>query len=434
MSSTLTKSEISSSSSKDSERIDSRNNKYSVISSISVGKESGTAIIGQYSQVYAVFIGASPILLSIITSVRNLLQLAGQSPFGRISDRYGRKPLLMFGLLLSSIMSLIFPFIDDPIILLLVMIIYSISFGITAPAWVGMLGDLTQNSKKRASYVSKVTTIGVFFTIVILLVIGLTVTENFTDYFDQYRIIFHIGSICFFIASILVLLLYETAPTPAKGKHISIDRQPIIIIVKNQAKASMRPFLDNSKFRKFVIINAVMSFSMSVGWTIFPYVRERYASPGEISFMWAGFSLLRIFSMLIAGKVTDRYGHKFSMFFGRQVMFFIPIILFFSRSWTDLVWGNIIGGLGFGFFFVASTAYIIDCAPKKEKGTYVGTYQLVMGITTFFGSLSMGILAQLLFPIYGQWETIYFLLIIIAILRFLGALGLIFIEEPTLKE
>ncbi|MHA2239570.1 MAG: MFS transporter, partial [Candidatus Hodarchaeales archaeon] len=93
---------------------------------VAIGKDTGHFIISTYSQIYAVFISATPIFLSIITSMRNFIQLAVQLPFGRLSDKYGRKPFLVSGLFLAAVLSFIFPTITDPVVFLIVMIGYSL--------------------------------------------------------------------------------------------------------------------------------------------------------------------------------------------------------------------------------------------------------------------------------------------------------------------
>ncbi len=100
----------------------------SLLSLNEAGRVLGNSINRTYALIYAVFINSSPILLSIMTSVRNLLELASQSIFGRYSDIYGRKPFLLVGLFISAVISFFFPIITDPVIFLFAMIIYSLAF------------------------------------------------------------------------------------------------------------------------------------------------------------------------------------------------------------------------------------------------------------------------------------------------------------------
>lgn len=400
--------------------------KKSIIYSIAIGKDIGNSIGALYAQIYAVFINSTPFLLSIITSMRNLIQLAVQSPFGRLSDKYGRKPFLVLGLFISSIMSFFYPLITDPVVFLGTVMVYSLAFSIFTPSWIAALGDSSKESM-RGSYIGRVTTISVIFTMVVLLLTGWMVPLVNIDYTQQYGIIFRIGAVGFFFAGIICLVfMNETAPEVVKTNRLSKEPN---LSKKFSLANTLKPFKENPTFRRFVLMSALMDFSMSLGWPIFIFIRERYASPTEYSLMWAVFMGCQVCSLVIGGYLIDKYGKKIG-FWGRRLMFMIPLVLFFARNWIDLTFANIIGGIGFGFYFVTTNAYIIDSAPEKDKATYVGAYQLIMGLVTFVGSISMGIVSEILIQFVGKWPAIYTMIIVVIFLRFIGGLTFFFVEEP----
>ena len=395
-------------------------NRKATIYGVAIGKDTGHFIVATYSQIYAVFINASPILLSIITSMRNLIQLAVQLPFGRLSDRFGRKPFLVIGLFMSATMSFFFPVITDPFILLIAMIIYSLSFSIFTPSWIALLGD-TSHESSRGSYIGRITTITVIFTMLVFLISGWVIPFLSTDYAMQYLLIYRIGALGFLLAGFITLFwLQETNPNGNSGQ------KPSRFTFRN----IFAPFRENPTFTRFVLVSAFMDFSMSTGWPIFGFIRERYTTPSQYSFLWAIHMLFQIFSLSIGGKLIDKYGKKIG-FNGRRIMFLIPLVLFFARNWVELAIGNLIGGIGYGLYFITTTAYIIDSAPEGSKGRYVGTYQLIMGLATFLGSLSMGIITELLIPILGKWPAIYTLVLVGLVLRILGGLAFYFVDEPS---
>jgi MFS family permease len=409
-------------------------NRKSTIYGVAIGKDTGHFIAATYSQIYAVFINASPILLSIITSMRNLIQLAVQLPFGRLSDKCGRKPFLVVGLFISAIMSFIFPMITNPLILLVAMIIYSFAFSIFTPSWIALLGD-TSHESTRGSHIGRITTITVIFTMFTFLISGWIVPFLSTDYATQYLLIYRIGALGFLFAGFIALFwLQETNPKansdlgshPTSPSLGSPSREP----PSSTFQGILTPFRENPTFTRFVLISAFMDFSMSTGWPIFGFIRERYTTPSQYSFLWAIHMLCQIFSLSIGGKLIDKYGKKIG-FNGRRVMFLIPLVLFFARNWVELAIGNFIGGIGYGLYFITTTAYIIDSAPEDSKGKYIGAYQLIMGLATFLGSISMGIVTELLIPILGKWQAIYTLVLVVVVLRILGGLAFYFVDEPS---
>ncbi len=400
-------------------------NKKPVIYGISIGKDTGHFIAATYSQIYAVFINSSPILLSIITSMRNLIQLAVQYPFGRLSDNFGRKPFLVVGLFIASLMSFILPTIADPIVFLCAMIIYSIAFSIFAPAWMSMLGDESSKTA-RGSYIGKITTISVIFTMIAFLITGWIVPIITEDYLQQYRIIYNLGGITFLFAGIAALFSKETNP----NNNLIYPKESLKGF---KFQKILDPLRENPTFRRFVLVSAFMDFSMSLGWPLFSFIRERYTTPSQYSLLWATHMAMQVFSLTIGGKVIDRYGKKWG-FWGRRVMFLIPVVLYFATNWIELAVANFIGGIGYGLYFVTTNAYIIDSAPEKSKGKYVGVYQLVMGLATFAGSLAMGFVAEYFIAIFGKWSAIYSLVLVVALFRFIGGILHFTLEESKQTE
>ena len=114
-------------------------------------------------------------------------------------------------------------------------------------------------------------------------------------------------------------------------------------------------------------------------------------------------------------------------------MFYIPFnlaltVLFFPYWWVIAI-GSAVSGASNAFFMVGQNSYILDCASEREKGTYTGVFNFFIGISTFFGSLIMGIVADLLMTVYEKWFTLTILLFVVAGFRLLSSLGYLFIKE-----
>ncbi|MFW9924934.1 MAG: MFS transporter, partial [Candidatus Thorarchaeota archaeon] len=99
---------------------------------------SGNFIAQTFTGLYAVFIESSASALSLITSLRNLIQQIFQFTFGRISDRIGRKILMLIGILISGISLALFPLIKNGWVLVAGVAVFSIGFSIYSPAFVAL--------------------------------------------------------------------------------------------------------------------------------------------------------------------------------------------------------------------------------------------------------------------------------------------------------
>ncbi|MHA1827493.1 MAG: MFS transporter, partial [Candidatus Heimdallarchaeaceae archaeon] len=189
------------------------------------------------------------------------------------------------------------------------------------------------------------------------------------------------------------------------------------------------------KFRRFVLVGSLMGFSMSLGWPIFPVVRQNFASARENTWIWASFSLTMMFTLILTKPIIDKMKRKWVLLIGRAVMFFIPLNLVITVLWLPYWWfmaiGSAISGFGNSFYMVGESSYILDCAPRKEKGTYTGLFYMFLGIATFLGSLLSGVLADVVSKKTGdKMYTIVIFLATITVMRFLSSTGFFFLKEP----
>ena len=381
----------------------------------------GTAarfISRMFIELYAVIIGSSSTALALIIAFRNLIQLAFQSSFGRISDFLGRKILILFGLFGAGISLALFPLIQNQWVLVVGVVFFSICFACYSPAFTALLGDLTSR-KNRASLLSLVTLIGAIASLIGLLSVG-ELSNIGVDEHMQYTIILEAAAGLFIITGIFAVFL--TNPPTEK--------------LEDRSVLSFQPLRENKNFRRFVIVGSLMGFSMSLGWPIFPQIRGTYASAIENSWIWASFSIIMIITLIATRPFIDKMSRKKVLFIGRAVMFFIPLNLAITVLWAQYWWhmaiGAAVSGFGNAFYMVGESAYALDSATEKEKGTYTGLFYLFLGLATFAGSLISGILADVTELILNDWElTMIIFLFIVTGARFLSSLGFLSLKEPN---
>ncbi|MGC9778902.1 MAG: MFS transporter [Candidatus Heimdallarchaeota archaeon] len=387
--------------------------------SIAALGQAATFIARTFTGLFAVFIGATTTALSLITSIRNLIQMAFQATFGRISDSFGRKVMMFIGLLVSGISLAFFPLIQNGWVLVIGVVGFSVGFATYYPAFTALQGDIT-NKKNRAGLISLLTLIGAFATLIWLVIVGF-MGEFGQDESKEFLIIFEITASLFIIAAITSLFL----PEPQTEK------------LKEQKAFSLRPVIENKTFRNFVIANSVVAFFMSVGWPIFPIVRGYFATNKENSWIWAIFCLFQVIILLATRKMINKMNRRLLLFLGRIGMFYVPlnlaITIYWVPTWWHLAIAGSISGLCNAFYFVGQNSYILDCAPEAEKGTYTGIHNLFIGLSTFAGSLVMGLIADHIM-IVDEWFTIFVILLIIAVGRMLSSLGFLFIKEPAVRR
>ncbi|MHA1355413.1 MAG: MFS transporter [Candidatus Heimdallarchaeota archaeon] len=384
---------------------------------IAAVSSSANFVARTYMGLYAVAIGSSASALSLITSLRNLIQQVFQFTFGRISDRVGRKIMMIIGLIISGISIGLFPLITNEWVLVGGVVGFSIGFASYYPSFTALQGDIT-NKKNRAGLISIITIFGAFATLISLLVVGTLGNLGETE-LQQYLIILEIVAGLFLISAIVTVFLRD----PPRKKLI--ERKPF----------SFDPIRRNKNFRRFVIFNSIVAFAMSIGWPIFPIIRGTYATAQQNSWIWAAFAALQIIVLLITRKIIDKMNRKKLLFIGRLLMFYVPlnmvITLVFQLGWWHFLLAGALSGASNAFYMVGQSSYILDSATEKEKGTYMGVHNLFIGLSTFLGSLLMGIIADVLLTRFNDYIILIILTAVVAGARFITAFSFLFLKEPV---
>lgn len=147
------------------------------------------------------------------------------------------------------------------------------------------------------------------------------------------------------------------------------------------------------------------------------------ATPRDIGFLVATYSVMQFIFSPILGKLSDRYGRRpilFISLLGSAVGYFVigwasTLVLVFA--------GRIIGGVTGGNISTAQ-AYIADVTSKEDRAKGMGLFGAAFGLGFIFGPAIAGILSK-----YGIHVPFYFA----AGLSFINAIALFFILPESLK-
>jgi MFS transporter, DHA1 family, tetracycline resistance protein len=147
------------------------------------------------------------------------------------------------------------------------------------------------------------------------------------------------------------------------------------------------------------------------------------ATPRDIGFLVASYSLMQFVFSPILGRLSDKYG--------RRPILFISILGsaagYFLIGWADtllLVFvGRIIGGITGGNISTAQ-AYVADVTSKENRAKGMGMFGAAFGLGFIFGPALAGILSK-----YGIHVPFY----VAAALSFVNAAALYFILPESLR-
>lgn len=413
---------------------------------ISAGNATGQSFLFNFFSAFAALVGISSSLMGFITSIRNLVGSLFQGTIGRLSDKYGRKYLLLIGFFLSFSTMAVLIFVYNPVMLIIIAMIQAFSLSIIVPVWNATLGDVTR-LEDRATYIGKLSAAGTAISVSLMLALaiffyflderldsmiiiggwGFTIEEEL-----QYGIAFGFAAFNFLLCLVGAFLLKET------GK-----------VERTLVQPRMWKALENKSFKKYFYINSIFGLIMALLWPIFPIAQITVLGLNftQIAINNAIFSISSAITQFFGGKVGDRIGRKPLIIASRMGMFAIPlfmIVALLTDQWLFLIPSNIIGGACMGLLTISQTAYVLDLAPSDQMGAYSGMSQVGWGISTFIGSLSAGFIGDAFerrgVSILGLSEDeatrrmVIIMFVAICILRVIASIGYFFIDESLPKE
>lgn len=317
--------------------------------------------------------GATPLLVGVIVGGYALTQAIFQIPFGTLSDKIGRKPTILFGLIIFLIGSLICAYSTDIYTLMLGRFLQGAgAIGSVATA---MVSDLVEEESRGKA----MAIMGGFIAMSFALAMGLgpVIAANFG-----------IASI-FFITSVLavlsMILLFTKVPTPPKIRHIYHNDSKLTDILKDNNLLNM------------IIINTLQKGLMTMAFVLIPIILTK----PEYGFNWEKAELWQVYlPAMIAGLVAMGpaaiFGEKKNI---PKQIFLLSIVLFlasflimgFTTSSTVFVIGVILFFVGFNMMEPLVQSMISKFAKVHQKGAALGISNSSAYFATFLGGTFAGL-------------------------------------------
>ena len=226
--------------------------------------------------------GATLPLAGIAFGVYPLTQSFLQIPLGWASDRWGRKPLILFGLLLFTVGSLICGFARDIVELIVARAIQG--SGAIASVALAALADLTRPSVRAQAFTVTGIVIGATFMLGLLSGPVLAARIGFNEMF--YLLAF-MG-----VIAMLITGLFFPSMTPPKQESLG---------------SGLRAVLQNRELRLIYLASFVLSFTLNMFFFVYPLSWTELGL--QKSELWKVY-LIIFFPSVLLGFPSVRYAEK----------------------------------------------------------------------------------------------------------------------------
>ena len=317
--------------------------------------------------------GATPFLVGIVVGGYALTQAVFQIPFGSMSDKIGRKPTILLGLLIFLVGSLVAAYSTDIYTLMLGRFLQGA--GAIGSVVTAMIADLVEEKTRGHAMAIMGGFIAMSFAVAMAL--GPVIASHY-----GISTIFIITAILAFVA---IIVLFTKVPTPPKIKHIYHNKTKTSDILKDPNLLSM------------IIINAMQKGLMTAAFVIIPV----FLTQPEYGFNWAKSDLWMVYApAMVAGLVAMGpaavFGEKRNI---PKQIFMLSIVLFTaSFLMMGLTHSSALFVTAVIFFFVAFNmmeplvqSMISKFAKVHQKGAALGIANSAAYFFTFIGGTFAGL-------------------------------------------
>lgn len=145
----------------------------------------------------------------------------------------------------------------------------------------------------------------------------------------------------------------------------------------------------NSNFAHFVYLVSLMNFSVQMAAPFFVVYMMRVLGFSYVEFMIAQgvFIASQFFAMRRWGAFADRFGNRAVIYISGAIITFLPLLWFFSRSYSYIILIQVFAGLAWGGWFLGSANFIFDAVTPPKRARCAAYMNFFHSTGFFFGSL-----------------------------------------------
>lgn len=320
--------------------------------------------------------GATPILIGLAIGIYGLFQALLQIPFGFASDRFGRKPVIVAGILIFITGSIIAAFADT---------IWGIvvgramqGAGAISAVVMALAADLTRDSQRTKIMAVIGSSIGVSF--ILSIVLGPLMMTRF----NLQQIFFCVAALGV-LSLVTILFLVPVPGVSGKDRSVAVITSDLPAMFRNRELLK----LDFSIFFLHLIITAT-----------FVSIPLRLIEVGmNVDVHWKLYLIGALGSLLVLVPLVFLNERKLStsttMLICVVGLALAEVLLGFMNSEMFIVVTGLIAFFGFLSVLEAMLPSLVSrIAPASGRGTALGVYSTSQFIGAFFGGVIGGVMIE----------------------------------------
>ena len=342
----------------------------------------GTGAQNLARPLFAFELEGSIFLVTVLLASSAIARLVASPITGFMTDRWGRRPLLIMGAGIRGATGILSFFAGSYMEFFVLEFIGGVGIAMWNTSANILIADVTEphirgrvvamrGMSMRAGQVT-----------------GPLLGALIAAFFDI-RAIFLVNGVAKFLTLFMALyLIKESRTEDAAGA----PQRPGLLL----SLAAIRPFLGRAFFLVILATFAVSMMGQGVFSGLLPIYAQELANLNEASIgtlIGLG-GLISVFVAFPSGMVSDGYGRKFALVPGLVLLAVSAYLLSFGDNLTMLLIMVSVYGVAWGMSQGTAQTYAMDIAPAQQRGTFLGVWSLFQAAGGFVAPLAVGGLAQ----------------------------------------
>ncbi|MFW6196075.1 MAG: MFS transporter [Thermoplasmatota archaeon] len=376
----------------------------------------GFGLIMPFLPIYARDFGASRTEIGLMLGLFSIVKIFIAPLGGKAADMYGRKPVMVFGMVLYVIVMFLFGTAGSVFEVLLYRAGQGAASGLVWPVAMAFIGDIVKEEDRgKAMGIYSVSfatgnATGPILGGVIASYYSLSVPFFFTSA----------------LAAISSILLYfgieeSFAGTKSKGSVHSRKKRPFAFLKFKLSTITPHP----KTFLGLTIGSFTVFFGLAMVWPMLSLFGDEVLllSDLQISGIFTLIGVVQAIVMFPAGSLSDRIGRKTLIVVGGVFSSLFAGVIGLSTSYIFIMAAVSVYTLGRAMARPSFPAFVSSLTPTKHRGKGMGVYNFAQNLAFASGSFLSGYIADMV----GLRIPFFFALIV-------GMIGVLFIyltvEEP----
>src|SRR5512134_1026985 len=307
----------------------------------------------------------------ILLGMSSLFGLVGSMFGGALTDKFGRKQLILFGLIFSAISTLAFGLVTEISILYPLVITVGLLSSVSHPAHEAMIADILPESKRQEGF-GILRVVANFSWIIGPTIGGFLASINF----------FYLFVIDAIISCIVAVMIYRTIPETKPEPHAHEKSESFLKTV-----SGYRFVARDTAFVSFIVANIIMLLVYQQMYSsLSVYLRDNHAiNPQGYGFLMTTSAITVVIFQFWLTRIIKRRPPFLMMAFG-TVFYMIGFFLFgIFTTFVLFALNIVIITIGEMIVVPTSQALVAGFAPEAMRGRYMAVAGLSWAIPSTLG-------------------------------------------------